>query len=139
MKTDTTYLKNCAATLTRAHGKLLDLSKDTPDYNIFRSACIKEYENILELAGNLLKKTLKEFFSTGTQVASMTYKEVFRQAVAKGIITPDICERWFNYSNIRNRTAHDYGEDFAEETLPVIADFLSDTEQLIQSIDRLND
>ncbi|MEN8219100.1 MAG: hypothetical protein ABFS56_22570 [Pseudomonadota bacterium] len=29
----------------------------------------------------------------------------------------DTCERWFEYRDNRNNTAHDYGEHFAESTL----------------------
>ncbi len=35
----------------------------------------------------------------------------------------------------RNSTAHDYGEQFAKETLILVDDFLKDTEKLIQVIE----
>ena len=39
-------------------------------------------------------------------------------------------ERWFAYRDNRNNTAHDYGENFARETLRLIPDFIDDVTRL---------
>ena len=39
-------------------------------------------------------------------------------------------ERWFEYRDNRNNTAHDYGVEFAQKTLTLIESFLADVEKL---------
>jgi hypothetical protein len=35
--------------------------------------------------------------------------------VLHGLLSAEECERWLEYRDSRNTTAHDYGEDFAEK------------------------
>ena len=46
------------------------------------------------------------------------------------IMSIDAVERWFAYRDNRNNTAHDYGENFAKETLCLIPSFIDDVSQL---------
>ncbi len=46
------------------------------------------------------------------------------------IMSIDAVERWFAYRDNRNNTAHDYGENFAKETLSLIPSFIDDVSQL---------
>ncbi|KEI35435.1 hypothetical protein FRA_34c06500 [Francisella sp. W12-1067] len=43
-------------------------------------------------------------------------------------------ERWFEYRDNRNLTAHDYGFDLAEKTLPLIPQFIIDVDRFIELI-----
>ena len=55
------------------------------------------------------------------------------------MIEPAACERWMEYRDNRNETAHDYGEAFAEATLTLLPDFISDASHLadvIEAVDR---
>ena len=45
-------------------------------------------------------------------------------------MTIEEVERWFAYRDNRNNTAHDYGENFARETLRLIPDFIDDVTRL---------
>ncbi len=66
------------------------------------------------------------------------FKDVFRQAVLRGMISPEMCERWLEYRDNRNNTAHDYGVNFAEETLLLLPQFITDATALAQIIKQQN-
>ena len=127
MKIDTTYLERCIAALERAHSLLLESEVDSVEYDMFRSACIKEFEIILEQAGKLLRKALKPYFHSPKEVDRMVFKNVFRNAVLRDLITDEQCERWLEYRDNRNNTAHDYGVNFANETLVFLPQFIIDS------------
>src|SRR4051812_1711974 len=112
MKIDTAYLERCIATLDKAHALLIKADPANIDYDMYRSASIKEFELILEQSGKLLRKGLKPFFHSSGAVDKLAFKDVFRQAVLRSIITDEECERWLQYRDNRNNTAHDYGINF---------------------------
>ncbi len=66
------------------------------------------------------------------------FKEVFRHAVLRNIITAETCERWLQYRDNRNNTSHDYGVNFAEETLVLLPQFIADATGLATAINKLN-
>ena len=101
---------------------------------MYRSACIKEFELILEQSGKLLRKVLKPYFHTSKEIDKLYFKDIFRQAVLHSIITADTCERWLEYRDNRNNTAHDYGLNFAEDTLLLLPHFIIDSTELSQII-----
>jgi len=130
MKIDTTYYERCISTLEKAHGLLLETSSETIEYDMYRSASVKEFEIILEQSGKLLRKILKPYFHAGKTVDHLYFKDVFRQGVLRGIITDETCERWLEYRDNRNNTAHDYGVNFAVETLVLLPRFIEDARAL---------
>lgn len=67
-KIDTTYLERCIATLDKAYGLLLNSNSNEIDYDRYRSACVKEFEIILEQCGKLLRKALKPFYHSSKAV-----------------------------------------------------------------------
>ncbi len=135
---DTTYLERCIATLSKAYHLLQNTNADTIDYDMYRSACIKEYEIIIEQCGKLLRKVLKPYFHSSKQVDSLYFKDVFRQAVLRSLISIEECERWLQYRDNRNNTAHDYGLNFAEETLTLLPKFIIDANTLAALIKSQN-
>src|SRR5665213_4487779 len=134
MKIDTTHYERCIKTLQKAHGLLLTANPENIDYDMYRSACIKEFEIILEQSGKLLRKVLKPWFHSSKEADKLFFKDIFRQAVLRSIITPETCERWLEYRDNRNNTAHDYGVNFAEETLQLLPRFIADAHALAQVI-----
>ena len=50
---NTDYLARCIATLDRAFQQLQTLSAENDLYDIYRAACVKEFEIILEQTGKL--------------------------------------------------------------------------------------
>jgi nucleotidyltransferase substrate binding protein (TIGR01987 family) len=129
-KIDTTYLERCIATLIKAYHLLQQTNPENIDYDMYRSACIKEYELIIEQCGKLLRKVLKSYVHSTKEVDQLYFKDVFRQAVLRSLISVDDCERWLKYRDNRNSTAHDYGVNFAEETLILLPSFIADATAL---------
>ena len=52
---NTDYFARCIASLEQAFGAMGEQPKDNILYDIFRAACVKEFEIILEQTGKLLK------------------------------------------------------------------------------------
>lgn len=138
MKIDTTYIQRCIATLNKAFTLLQQANPENIDYDMYRSACIKEFEIILEQSGKLLRKALKPYFHSSKAVDQLVFKDVFRHAMLRNIIFTEACERWLQYRDNRNNTAHDYGVNFAEETLTLLPQFINDATSLAEAIQNLN-
>ena len=85
---------------------------------------------MLEQSGKLLKKRLRPWFASNRQADRLAFKDVFRYAAKHGLIPADACERWLEYRNDRNDTAHDYGQGFSEATLKLLPRFVDDARQL---------
>lgn len=134
MKIDTEYYERCIETLQKAFTLLQQESTDSIHYDIYRSACIKEFELILEQSGKLLRKVLNPYFHTSKEVGKLNFKDLFRHANLHSLITNEACERWMKYRDNRNTTAHDYGVGFAEETLTLLPSFISDALDLVEII-----
>ena len=131
---DTTYLNKCILALELAYSKLVDLKDDTLEYEIYRSAIIKEFEIILEQSGKLLKKVLKPYFHTSKEVDRLVFKDIFRHAGLHDLLSLEEVERWLEYRDNRNSTSHDYGQDLANETLKLIEQYIIDSKNLVMVI-----
>ncbi len=106
---------------------------------MYRSACIKEFEIILEQTGKLLKKYLKPYFHSSKVVDRLYFKDIFRHACKHGMISIEETERWLQYRDNRNNTAHDYGVSFAEETLILLPQFVIDAKNIVNLINSVSD
>ncbi|WP_448215727.1 nucleotidyltransferase substrate binding protein [Endozoicomonas sp. 2B-B] len=126
MTIDTTFFSRCIKTLETAHNRLLACEEGSIEYDMYRSACVKEFEIILEQAGKLLRKCLKDFAHSPKAINRLVFKEVFRQAGQHSLLSIEEVERWLIYRDNRNTTAHDYGKKFAEYTLKLLPDFIAD-------------
>lgn len=133
-KIDTAYLERCIATLDKAYTLLQKTNPTEIDYDMYRSACVKEFEIIIELCGKLLRKVLKPYYHSSKAVDQLYFKDLFKQAVLRSLITVDLCERFLAYRDNRNSTAHDYGLIFAKETLTLLPTFISDASLLASII-----
>lgn len=131
---NTDYFSRCIATLGRAYQQLQTFAIDDERYDIYRAACVKEFEIILEQSGKLLKKCLKPYFSSSKQVDLLMFKDVFRHAAKHGLLELTEAERWLVYRDNRNETAHDDGEGFANETLALLPQFIQDAARLNEVI-----
>jgi len=135
MHIDTTYLKRCILALDKAYNNLQEYSTDDIEYDIYRSAVIKEFEIILEQSGKLLKKVLKPYFHTSKAVDRLYFKDIFREAGLHDLLEIDEVQRWLEYRDNRNSTSHDYGEDLANHTLTLIKQFVIDANNLVKVIE----
>lgn len=136
MEFNTEHFSRCVATLGRAFNTLQELAADDELHDIYRAACVKEFEIILEQAGRLLKKCLAPYFTSSKQADCLTFKDIFRHAAKHGLIHLEESERWLAYRDNRNDTAHDYGEKFAEDTLRLLPMFIADARNLRETMRR---
>jgi nucleotidyltransferase substrate binding protein (TIGR01987 family) len=140
MALNTEHLLRTASTLEQAL-KAIENHKQSDDimFDLYRNAAIKSFELSLETAGKLLRKALKSYGATPKSVDSLVFNDVLRQAFKHGLLKEDSVERWLKYRLNRNNTAHDYGEGFANETLQILPNFLSDVRELAQKIQEVFD
>ncbi len=139
MKIDTSFLERCVNALDRSL-TMLDASDEKEiEYEIYRSASIKEFEIILEQVGKLLKKVLKPYFASSKEVDRLFFKDIFRHALKHSLLEKGEVNRWLEYRDNRNSTAHDYGVSFAEETLVLLPQFVIDARNVIKVINKNTD
>lgn len=137
---DTTFLRRCIASLERAVqeiGRLGDSEEVL--YEIYRAACVKEFELVLEQSGKFLRKRLAAYFASNRQAERLNFRDLFRHAARHDLIDTDAVERWLHYRDNHNETAHDYGEDFAETTLKLLPAFVEDAKSLANIIEQSED
>lgn len=134
MTISTEYLSHCILTLRTAWDGLERFEAGDVMYEIYRAACVKEFELVLEQSGRLLKKKLRPYFASNRQADQLTFNDIFRHAAKHSLISGDSCERWLEYRAVRNVTAHEYGEQFAESTLEILPQFVADAEELVDAI-----
>ena len=135
MALNTEHLSRCIETLERSLNMLNQTETGSIEYEIYRNAAVKGFELTLEISGKLLKKAIKPFFATSKAVDKLTFKDIFRHAAKHDILSIEDVERWFDYRDNRNVTAHDYGEGFAEETMVLLPAFVADAERLRERLD----
>lgn len=136
---DTTYLQRCICALDKANENLQKYSIDEIEYDIYRSAVIKEFDIILEQSEKLLKKVLRPYFHTSKAVDKLFFKDIFREAGLHGLLSIEEVERWLEYRDNRNSTSHDYGADLANHTLKLMKQFIADASSLVKVINSSND
>ena len=130
MNLNTDHYARCINTLETTLVRLKAADPEEIEYEIFRNALVKGFELTLETAGKLLRKALKEYTGRPREVDALTYKDVLRHSAKHDLLTTDAVDRWFNYRDNRNNTAHDYGVGFAEETLELLPKFINDARTL---------
>ena len=131
---DTSLLTRCTLALDRALALLQQSAPDSVEYELYRSACVKEFEIITEQAGKLLKKALRPYYASPRQADMLVYKDIFRAAAQHGLLSTSEAERWLIYRDNRNTTAHDYGVGFAEATTKLLPQFVADASALAKGI-----
>lgn len=140
MKIDTTFLRRCIGSLEYAFAEISEHSDaDDVIYDIYRAACVKEFELVLEQCGKLLRKRLASYFASNLQADRLNFKDLFRHAARHDLLDVEAVERWLNYRDNRNDTVHDYGENFAETTLKLLPAFIGDAKALAEMIEKPND
>ena len=139
MNINTEFLRRCLDTLERGLNELQRSDPDDITYDIYRAACVKQFEIVLEQSGKLLKKRLRAYFASNRQADRLVFKDLFRHAAKHDLIDLDACERWLKYRDNRNDTSHDYGKDFAESTLELLPAFLADAKALAGVIEEEED
>ncbi len=133
---NTDHLSRCRQTLESSLSMYQRAEMGSIDQEVFRNAIVKGYELTQETAFKLLKKALKAYGYGAKKLESSPVKDILRLAAVHDLMTVEAVERWFVYRDNRNNTAHDYGQAFAEQTLVLIPDFLTDTAALIDTLEK---
>ncbi len=131
---NTEYLNKCLLTLKKSYELLKQSEESSIEFEMYRNSLIKGFEMTIEQSAKLLRKKLTPYFSSKKAVDALTFKDLFRYAAKHSLLNAEEVERWFKYRDNRNSTAHDYGEQFAKDTLVLIDDFVQDTQNLIKVI-----
>lgn len=97
MGINTNAIRRCLVTLEAALEELKGAEPESTAYDIYRAACVKEFELVLEMSEKLLKRRLAEFFASRRQLDELAFKDLFRHVAKHGVIEMDACERWFQY------------------------------------------
>ena len=139
MNIDTTFLRRCITSLERATQEIGSIDPHDVLYDIYRAACVKEFELVLEQSGKLLRKRLAAYFASNRQADRLNFKDLFRHAARHNLMDVEAVERWLRYRDNRNETAHDYGEGFAETTLKLLPDFVDDAKALADMVEGAQD
>ncbi|MYH60504.1 MAG: nucleotidyltransferase [Caldilineaceae bacterium SB0675_bin_29] len=134
MTISTEHIRRCIQTLRTAWDGLERYEAGDVMYEIYRAACVKEFELVLEQSGRLFKKKLRPYFASNRQADQLTFHDIFRYAAKHCLISGDSCERWLEYRAVRTVTAQEYGEQFAERTLEILPQFVADAEELVNAI-----
>ncbi len=108
-------------------------------YDLYRNAAIKSFELSLETAGKLLRKAVKAFGGSPRSVDNLVFNDVLRHAGKHGLLDQAAVERWLRYRANRNNTAHDYGVNFANDTLTLLPDYLADVRALAVKLQEVFD
>ena len=140
MSIDTAFLRRRIRSLELALGEVGKHRKENDFlYDVFRAACVKEFELVLDQSGKLLRKRLAAFFASNRQADRLVFKDLFRHAAKHGLMDPDAVEHWLQYRDNRNDTAHNDGEDFADATLKLLPAFVVDAKALADTIEAADD
>ncbi|QCD52673.1 nucleotidyltransferase substrate binding protein [Campylobacter sp. RM16192] len=131
---NTEHLAKSLEVLNKSYELIKQCNKDSVEYEIYRNSIIKGFEMTLEQSGKLLRKKLEPFFASKKAVDTLNFKDLFRYANKHSLLDSNSVERWLEYRDNRNNTAHDYGEHFADETLKLIEEFIKDAKRLEEII-----
>jgi hypothetical protein len=126
---NTDHFLRCIQTLESSLAFYRKADPDSIEQEVFRNAIVKACELCQETFFKLLKKVLRAYGHGARQLDQTPVKQLLRMAATHSLLTLEEVERWFNYRDNRNNTAHDYGENFAQETLKLIPCLIVDLKQ----------
>ena len=135
----TEFVEKCMATLEYGASQLAQQEPASAAYDVARAGCIKEFELVLELCGKLLRKRLSAYFCSRKESDSLTFKDSFRHAVKRSLVEAAAVQRWFQYRDLRNSTAHEYGEQYADAVVELLPAFIADAQALITALKEVKD
>jgi nucleotidyltransferase substrate binding protein (TIGR01987 family) len=98
----------------------------------FRAAAIQAFEFTYELAWKMLKRRLEQDAPTPAEVDHLSFRELIRMGAERGFLSDP--ERWFEYRDKRNQTAHTYSESTAESVLAAAKRFEPDVRGLLEKL-----
>lgn len=122
-------LEDAYNTLKTCYGDF-KTNQDSPLLEYIADSCVKRFEYTLETAWKLAKKVFIQNYGKTEKELSMN--NIFRFMQGYGFT--ENWERWRNYYQKRNDTAHEYNIVKSRKIIEIIPDFLKDTEMLIEKL-----
>ena len=108
--------------------------KTAPEDKEVRDSVVQRFEYTYELCHKMLRRQLQEVAANPSEMASLDYKALIREAAKFRLITHP--ENWFEYRRKRNLTSHTYNEDTAEDVASSALHFLQDAQDLLTSLQK---
>ena len=109
--------------------------KTVPEDKEVRDSVVQRFEYTYELCHKMLRRQLQEAAANPSEMASLDYKALIREAAKFRLITNP--EHWFEYRRKRNLNSHTYNEDTAEEVALSAFHFLQDAKDLLTCLQKL--
>ncbi len=122
-------LENAYETLLVCHKDYKE-NQDSQFLVYIADSCVKRFEYTLEVAWKLAKKIFIQKFGKAEQELSMN--NIFR--LMQGYGYAEDWERWRDYYQRRNNTAHEYSIEKSRKLLEIIPDFIRDVEFFIKKL-----
>ncbi len=129
MPIDLSPFRKALASLDRA----IERSKADLGDEELRDAVIQRFEYTYELAWKMLKRCVKQESPHPGGIDALSFRDLLREAAHLGIL--DEVERWMDYREMRNITAHTYDDSKARQVHAAALDFAEDARALLQSLD----
>ena len=104
--------------------------------NAIRAGVIQNFEFTYELCWKFMRRWLDANLGS-TYVAGVTRRQLFRLSAENKLIG-DV-DKWMEYHEARNETAHTYDENTAEEVFETAREFIADAEKLLKALEERND
>ena len=124
-------LKSLKTALKRLEEGLASYHKNPHD--LMRDGCIQRFKYSYELSCKMIQGYLKEESSNASSIDILSFKDLIKMAIRKGIIS-DNFEKWIQYKSYRNKTSHNYNQSLAEEIFTIIPDFLEEARFLLTQL-----
>jgi nucleotidyltransferase substrate binding protein (TIGR01987 family) len=137
MTIDYTTLENAIARLKEGLKAYEKFKEDEELKEIVRDSLVQRFEFTYEHSAKILAKTLKD--QGFAEVSSNLKKTLFREAGKAGYIQ-DV-EKWFLFLESRNKTSHEYDENFVndEEFIEFIKDFYEEAKNLLENLKEIKE
>lgn len=124
---DTENLENAYETLVSCY-RDYEKNQDSQFIEYIADSCVKRFEYTLETAWKLFKKFLIQKYGKTEQ--ELTMNNIFRFMQGYGYAKD--WERWREYYEKRNSTAHEYNIEKARRLLTLVPNFIEDVAYMIE-------
>lgn len=131
------YLE-CIETFDLAYEQLTKAGPSSAEFDMFRSACLQEFDTIMEHTGKILRKMLLQYVHSRAVLKGLAYKDIYRKAGQYGLISVEQIEQWLIFHNNRCFNNCEAGERFHAETLPLFSKIHSEAHQILKLIETHN-
>ena len=126
-------LKN-ALSVALSEDQMSKMSKEAKD--TIRAGVIQSFEFTYEICWKFMKRWLENNLGSA-YVDGVNRRELFRLGAEHHLISK--VDKWMEYHDQRNETAHTYDQKTAEEVFETAKDFLKDAEELLLNLEKRND